>query len=130
MTPAHVDEREALWEVVDSTQGWLIGDKGFLSSSLQSELAQQNLDLQTPLRKNMKDNRPLELVKLLKSKRRLVETVISQLTTQFDIERTPARDLWHLTNRITRKILAHTVGISLNKHFGNQPLQLAALLDP
>jgi len=41
-----------------------------------------------------------------------------------------ARDLWPLTNRITRKILSHTVGIFLNKLMGNPPLQLALLLKP
>ena len=130
LTPSHVDEREAFGNVVESTPGLLIGDKGFICSALKSELAQQNIDLQTPLRHNMKDNRPLEWVESLKSKHRLVETVISQLTTQFNIERTPARDLWHLTNRITRKVLAHTVGVFLNKHLDYPPLRLTNLLEP
>jgi Transposase DDE domain len=130
LTQAHVDEREALWDVVGSTPGLVIGDKGFICSALKSELAEKNLDLQTPLRQNMKDNRALESLKRLKSKRRLVETVIGQLAQPFKIEQTQARDLWHLTNRINRKVLAHTVGIFLNQCLGNRPLQLATLLEP
>jgi hypothetical protein len=42
--------------------------------------------------------------------RRLVETVIGQLSEQFHIEKVRARDLWHLTSRSARKILSHTVG--------------------
>jgi hypothetical protein len=66
----------------------------------------------------------------LKSKRRLVETIIGQLAERFEIEKTKARDLWHVTNRIARKILSHTVGVFLNKMMGNPPLQLALLLKP
>jgi hypothetical protein len=39
-----------------------------------------------------------------------------------------ARDLWHLTSRINRKILAHTMGISLNRMLGREPLQFDGLI--
>lgn len=129
LTPANVDERDALWEVVECLKGLLIGDKGFIRPILKQDLAKIGIDLQTPLRKNMRDSRPKSFVKLLMSKRRLVETVIGQLTERFEIEKTKARDLWHLTNRMTRKILAHTVGVFLNKMLGNPPLQFALLLE-
>jgi hypothetical protein len=61
------------------------------------------------------------------SGRRLVETVIGQLSQQFHIEKVRARDLWHLTNRIGRKVLAHTVGMMVNKILGNPPLQFECL---
>jgi len=129
LTPANVDERDALWEVVECLKGLLIGDKGFIRPILKQDLAKIGIDLQTPLRKNMKDSRPKSFVKQLMSKRRLVETVIGQLTERFEIEKTKARDLWHLTNRMTRKILAHTIGVFLNKMLGNPPLQFALLLE-
>ena len=110
-------------------QGLLIGDKGFIRPILKQELATLGIDLQTPLRKNMKDERPKSFVKQLMSKRRLVETVIRQLSERFEIEKTKARDMWHLTNRITRKILSHTMCVFLNKTLGNPPLQFALLLD-
>lgn len=77
----------------------------------------------------MKDKRPKSFVKQLTSTRRLVETVIGQLAERFEIEKTKARDMWHLTNRFTRKILSHTLCVFLNKMFGNPPLQFALLLD-
>jgi len=76
----------------------------------------------------MTDERPKIFVKQLISKRRLVETVIGQLAERFEIEKTKARDMWHLTNRITRKILSHTICVFLNKMLGNPPLQFALLL--
>ena len=51
-------------------------------------------------------------------KRRLVETVIGQLSSRFNIERNWARDVWHLTNRLWRKILSHTVAFCLNSSLG------------
>jgi hypothetical protein len=38
---------------------------------------------------------------ILMKARRLVETVIGQLTERFHIEKVRARDTWHLTNRFT-----------------------------
>jgi len=61
--------------------------------------------------------------------RRLTETVIGQLSDRFHIEKVLARDRWHLTNRIVRKLLAHTVGVFLNKLLGNPPLHFEALVE-
>ena len=128
LTAANIDERDAIWDIVNKIKGLLIADKGFIRPVLKQELAEIDIDLQYLVRKNMEDQRPESFTELLKSKRRLVETVIGQLAERFDIEKTKARDLWHLTNRIARKILSHTVGVFLNKLMGNPPLQLALLL--
>ena len=60
------------------------------------------VSLHTPLRDNMKDDRPKEVVKTLNNTRRIVETVIGQLSERFKIEKVRARDLWHLTVRAGR----------------------------
>jgi hypothetical protein len=39
-----------------------------------------------------------------------------------------ARDLWHLTSRLLRTVLSHTLAFLLNYRVGNPPLQLAKLL--
>ena len=41
--------------------------------------------------------------------RRLIQTVFSQLTDRFNFQSIRAKDLWHLTAKIARKLLAHTV---------------------
>jgi hypothetical protein len=63
----------------------------------------------------------------LVSTRRLVETVIGQLTVRFNIEKVRARKLWTFTNRIARKVLSPTVCVFINKLLGNQPLQFDLL---
>ena len=107
----------------------LIADKGLISQTLQTQLQNEaNINLQTPLKHNMEAPRGKDASKWLVSTRRLVETVIGQLTEQFNIQKIRARDLWHLTNRITRKVLSHTIGVFINKMMGNQPLQFNSLI--
>ena len=126
---ANVDERDVLPEMVGGLYGLLIGDKGYIRPCLKQELLQQGLDLQTPLRKNMQDLRPKAFVDQLMSSRRLVETVIGQLTERFHIEKVRARDTWHLANRFIRKLLAHTMGCFLGKLIGNPTLVFESLVE-
>jgi hypothetical protein len=125
---ASLDERDVVYELTADIKGLLIGDKGYIRPLLREELKWQDIDLQTPLRKNMKDSRDKTFVKQLMSARRLVETVIGQLSERFHIEKMRARDLWHAQNRFIRKLLAHTVGVFLNHCFGRQLLQFEALV--
>jgi len=124
VTPANIDERESLWDIVGNIPGLLIADKGLIGEDYQAQLrAHTGVNLQTPSRSNMSDSRGKHFNRWLTSTRRLVETVIGQLSQQFHIEKVRARDLWHLTSRIGRKVLAHTVGMVINKLLGNPPLQ-------
>lgn len=128
ITKATGDEREALWELTAGVYGLVLGDKGYLSAFHQAELATTGIDLQTPLRANMTDPRPSWAVQQLTRTRRLVETVIGQLTAQFHFEKIWARDVWHLTSRIARKVLAHTLGIFINRQIGRSELQFEGLI--
>jgi hypothetical protein len=82
----------------------------------------------TPLRSNMPETRPLEWVQLEQRLRRLIETVNSQLSERFHFERVRCRDRWHLTSRVNRKILAHTLCCWLNHKRGRDLLQFNGLL--
>lgn len=127
LTPANGSEREALWDMVQTIHGLLIGDKGYLSTSLQQELQQVGIQLETALRSNMRETLPPARVKLLMRTRRLIETVIGQLVGRFSIEKVWARDRWHLTSRLNRKLLAHTVCRWLNRH-STEPLKFEQLV--
>jgi hypothetical protein len=85
--------------------------------------------LQTPLRDNMTEERPKGFLKWLMGTRRLIETVIGQLTERFHIEKVRARDTWHQCSRFWRKLLAHTASISLCLNMDNNgPLQFEHLI--
>lgn len=128
-TAANIDERESLWDLIADVRGMLIADKGLIGEDFRYELKQfSQVDLQTAVRSNMTETRSDKFVTWLKSTRRLVETVIGQLTERFHIEKVRARKLWYLTNRIARKVLAHTICAFINKQNGNPPLQFELLV--
>jgi len=127
-TPANIDERESLWDIIGSTHGLLFADKGLIGEFYQEQIKVETMvNLQTPTRSNMKDLRGKDCNCWITSTRRLVETVIGQLTERFHIEKVSARDIWHLTSRVARKILAHTVAGFINKMLGNPVLQFEFL---
>ena len=77
LSAANGSEREALWETLERLQGLVIADKGYLSETLQAELATYGIELSTPVRSNMKQKQPKVWERLLQRLRRLVETVNS-----------------------------------------------------
>ena len=100
-----------------------------MGEEYQNELRiEVGINLQTALRSNMQENRDPKFIQALKTKRRLVETVMGQFVDGFNIEKIWARDLGHLTCRIGRKILAHTVGVFFNRMLGREPLAWADLI--
>ena len=106
LAQAHVDERESLWDLVDGVHGMIIADRGLIGSDYQNELREfSGIDLQTAVRSNMEEKRGENFIKWLTSTRRLVETVIGQLTERFQIEKVRARKIWYLTNRNCKKSL-------------------------
>jgi len=125
---ANIDERDVCPELVKNLKGLLLGDKGYIRPCLKNELELMHLHLQTPVRNNMKEDRPAGFIKWMKSTRRLIETVIGQLSERFHIEKVRAKDLWHQATRFWRKLLAHTVCVKINLSRGNEPLQLDSLL--
>ena len=128
-TGANVDERDVCPELVEEIKGLLLGDKGFIRPELQDDLKAHDVYLQTPLRDNMTEERPKCFLKWLMGTRRLIETVIGQLTERFHIEKVRARDTWHQCSRFWRKLLAHTASISLCLNMNNNgPLQLEHLI--
>jgi hypothetical protein len=106
VTAANVDEREVVPNLYDKVHGLLIGDKGFISGELKAEAAAHDIDLQTPLRKNMPDPRDPDTLARLIRVRRAVETAIGKLSDMFAAQTTKARDLRSFVNRMVRKLLA------------------------
>lgn len=126
---ANKDERDVCPELMGKIQGLLLGDKGYIRPELKEALAKQGISLQTPLRDNMEDTRSKDFLKWMLSTRRLIETVIGQLTERFHIEKIRARDLWHHCSRFWRKLLAHTVCVMLSLRKGNEALQFEHLVE-
>jgi Transposase DDE domain len=128
-TAANVDKRGVCPELVERIHGLILADKGLIRPELKEQLEEQATYLQTPLRDNMKEERAICFLRWMTGTRRLIETVIGQLTERFHIEKVRTRDLWHQASRFWRKLLAHTICIKINLILGNEPLQFEKLIN-
>ena len=128
LTPANVEEHQVVEDMLSSIKGLVIGDKGFIGNELKTRLKQKGIALETPLKKNMKDHRSPDFVFYLKLIRRKIETVIGQLAGRFHIAKVWAHDIWHAIGRISRKLLAHTLGVFLNRQLGRSSIQFEGLI--
>lgn len=128
VTSANVDERDAAYDMLETVEGMLIGDKGYIRPQFKADCQALGIDLQTPVRRNMAESRPRWFLRLLRRVRKRIETVISQLEQRFALATMRARDPWHLTNRIARKLLAHTLAVAFNLRLGREPLQFDGLI--
>lgn len=57
-----------------------------------------------------------------------IESTFAQLVERYHLKQVWARDLWHVGNRLVRKVLSHTIAMHFNAQQGNPPLRLAFLL--
>lgn len=86
--------------------GKLFGDLGYLSNPLKLILGEQNLELVTNIRKNMKP-RPLSVEdKILLRKRAIIETVIDQLKNISQIEHSRHRSFWNFLINVVGGLIA------------------------
>lgn len=128
---ARAHDIQHLGALIEGFSGIVPADKGFLDEYQQALwLATQQTQVVTPPRQNMESSpEQIKLVRKTKYWRKLVETVGSQLVERFQITKIKVKDLWHYQNRISRKILSHTVAVYLNMQNGNKALQLSLLAD-
>ena len=104
-------------------------DKGFINLDTQLKLKEEyGILLKTPLRSNMRGREDFQLSQGENRLRRLIETVISQFTERFHIQRMKVRKGWTLFAKWYRKILAHTVCVLLNLLHGRNPIDLEGLV--
>lgn len=126
------DIRYADFLLAQDQGGWVVADKGYHSKPLQQTVWKQRaMYFHTSVRRIDKKDSPLpkQTIRTLTGKRRLIETVAGQLEQRFAIKTTFARDLWHLMNRIIRKILSHTIAVLLNLKMNIEPLKLRLLVN-
>jgi hypothetical protein len=129
LLPARPHDIQFLDELVEHFVGIVPADKGFIDEFRQALLAEQGVVVITPPRKRMTTTVPRLVLKTCGRIRKCVETVGSQLTERFAVERIRVHDLWHFQHRLIRKVLAHTVGVFLNLQLGRPPLDLDGLLE-
>lgn len=131
LTPANIHDTKCVDDLIgNDTHGWILADKGYRGEPLRQRLWQdKRIYFHTSLRRNDTKTSllPKTTIHRLTGIRRLIETVAGQLEQQFAIKTTLARDLWHFSNRIIRKIVSHTCGVWINLKLNRDPLKLKSL---
>jgi hypothetical protein len=125
---ANVHDIRMLPDLIKLDQGMLLADRGYLSKPLTDEFFEHGLELSVPTKYSEPTTLSNRELGKRKHIRRLVETVGSQLAQRFEIKKVWARDIWHLTNRICRKILAHTFCVLFCLRDGLSPLSFDKLI--
>jgi hypothetical protein len=128
VAPANVHDRELVPELVDGATGQVLGDRNYWDPKLTAALAPAGIALLAPFKKRASDP-DLAGSRLLGQVRWRIETVAAQLVERYHLKRIWARDAWHLTSRVLRKVLSHTIAVWLCLERGHSPLQFAQLLD-
>lgn len=127
LAPANVHDRDLVPELVEDATGWTLGDRNYWDPHLTEDLARAGIALLAPFKKRATDPDPARS-QFITKKRWRIETVASQLVERSHLKRVWARDVWHLTSRILRKVLSHTIAVALCLEQGFPPLSFARLL--
>jgi hypothetical protein len=127
LAPANVHDRDLVPELVAGASGWVLGDRNYWDPLLTAELAAVGIALLAPFKKRATDPTP-HRSRAITRKRWRIETVASQLVERYYLKRVWARDAWHLTSRVLRKVLSHTIAVGLCLEQGHPPLSFARLL--
>ena len=127
---ADIDDREVLPVLCHRGRYPIVlGDKGYISESLQAELLEiENTCLLPTLRRNQQHQYSESFRKLQVRLRRRIETTIGQLTEQFCVSRVRARTQWGLQTRMSNKMGACLLGAFLNQCLGRPLMHLKDLV--
>ena len=117
VTPANVDDREALPDIIEERDRVIFGDKGYVSKLLEETFRFKGQMLLALKKNNAKENWTKEMRHFIFKVRRRIETTFSQLTCQLNIERVMAKSFYGLLTRLLSKILAFDICIFINKIF-------------
>lgn len=119
-----------VWDLVDHC--WniiLIGDKGYIDKKQNKELEEtRGICVLTHKRKNQKEQNSKWLNSFISKTRKIIETIFSQLTDQFNISKNRAKVLFGLVSRVVRKITAYTIALYINKLYDRPFLEVKSLV--
>ena len=108
LTVGNVDDRKPVPSMAKRLWGKLFGDKGYLSEALTELLGEEQVQLITKVRKNMKDKFISTFDKILLRKRAIIESVNDQLKNISQIEHSRHRSVWNFYTNVVAGLIAYT----------------------
>lgn len=107
ITPGNTDDRVPVVDMMEGITGKLYGDKGYLSQALCDELLEQDVELVTTIRKNMKPKMMTLWDRIMLRKRYLIETIFDQLKNISQIEHSRHRSPISFMLEVTAGLIAY-----------------------
>lgn len=108
MSLGNVDDRKPVPNMTKRLWGKLFGDKGYISKKLSELLGEENVQLVTKVKKNMKNKFMSVFEKLMLRKRAIIETIYDQLKNISQIEHTRHRSVWNFYTNVVAGLIAYT----------------------
>ena len=109
ITSGSVDDRKTVPEMCKDLTGKLIGDKGYISKNLFSELITHSLQLITKIKRNMKNTLMHVIDKVLLRKRGVIETIFDQLKNISQIEHSRHRSPINFLVNLFAGLIAYSI---------------------
>ena len=104
----NVDDRQPVPNMTKRVWGKLFGDKGYISQKLTELLGEENVQLITKVKKNMKNKFVNFFDRLMLRKRAIIETINDQLKNISQIEHTRHRSVWNFYTNVVAGLIAYT----------------------
>jgi IS5 family transposase len=117
LTPANVDDRKPVRELLRGMFGKVYGDKGYISKELFESLLREGIHLVTRLKKGMKEALLTKEDARGLYERSKIETVLGQLKNRFEIEQT--------RHRSPRNAMIHIITALISYNLFSSHLSLA-----
>lgn len=115
LTPANVDDREPLFELVELLDiNILFGDKGYVGKFIEELKNEKKIKLYALKRSNCKNPLPKEFRNEISHLRRRIESTFNQLNEHFDIERVRSKSMIGLQTSLEIKFLCFNIVTYLN----------------
>jgi hypothetical protein len=108
ITLGNVDDRKPVPNMSKRVWGKLFGDKGYISQKLSDLLGENNVQLITKVKKNMKNRFISFFDKLMLRKRAIIETINDQLKNISQIKHTRHRSVWNFYTNVVAGLIAYT----------------------
>lgn len=108
LTRGNVDDRTPVPTLAKNLFGKLFGDKGYISKKLTQLLSEQDLELITTIKKNMKARVLAAFDKLVLRKRSIIETINDQLKNVFNLEHSRHRSLTNFAVNVVACLIAYS----------------------
>ena len=107
LTSGNVDDRTPVLEMVKKLQGWLFGDRGYISGKLFEQLNKMGVELITRVKKNMKEKFIDPIKQQFLNQRGIIETIIDQLKNILHIDHTRHRSAINMQVNVLSGLLAY-----------------------